>query len=1118
MSRVPDGTPLTENLLISTRAISVDGIETAFPYPNPYPTQLEFMKTVFHALTNSDNALLESPTGTGKSACLLASTLSFTRHYALHNPSADKIRVIYASRTHTQLNQLVSEIQALPLLDKPRVSILAGRERYCLNDYVRKQPGHAQGALCNKSLRACQYAREQFGKREWNAEEIEDFIPFCSRNSICPYLYSRDLAATADIVLMPYNYLLSSTSRRTIGFPLTNSIIILDEGHNIAEAASMQVSIDISSIMLASAISELEGVVSGSNTEMLLNKSDNAFAGTSAEASAINKQRDFLINLLHLKKFCINLSEFIDKEAQLVNQSQSNSSNQNFDSPPFNDSPGSYILKILHDTGITTSGQAMALETCIQTLLQQHLSQSLARSSKGCICLSRIQDLLSTVFSARNNFSSVHDLFRVVISRGKTLSNAAMQQDDAVLSFWCFSGSVVMRGLQDTPERRPRSILLASGTLSPLPALKAELGIPFNAEFLGSHIISPERILVLIVEKGPSGVELNASFKKRQNAKNIDDLGACILNYTQLNPDGTLVFFPSYAHLEYCWNQWKETLEKSLSAIADVYFERSKKNHEPNKQREELERGEEDEESKPPPESITGYLKSISELKRSVLFGVCRGKASEGLDFKDRNGRLVIVPGIPFPQLNDPRVMLKKKYLDSSKPSTEVERLERQNLILTNNLPNISNLTGNEWYTQSAMRAVNQAIGRVIRHQNDYGVVVLSDVRFSGMVELLPKWMKSRVKICKSFAESMRQLRSFFDGFKNERINLIEKEREKVVETSKEAVKVHFEAVGSPKLKTREEKISQNNSHDEHVSQLLIKFGHSEANTPTDPSFLPPAQSLSKYSDSISGYLVPTTPVSQGPRYRTTGLRQSVVHSSEPPMKQSRVEENVVEVKENPVDKVVLFQQIQSSLSEEGFHEFKSILTKFLHGQIAMSELVVLLMHCISDPELVSGVGSCLPENKRKAFKDELERLLSSDIEWLIDSARLILTRDQLFLFTSSLRQIHLKDFCIANFAELLINVFTGKHLHADKILEIINKIATLVPKKNQQVFLNTIKPKYSQIISDSSCSICHKQRASPFVHSLCSHVACQRCWHPLKHCPFCHEVLKKGDLRQYFS
>jgi len=37
---------------------------------------------------------------------------------------------------------------------------------------------------------------------------------------------------------------------------------------------------------------------------------------------------------------------------------------------------------------------------------------------------------------------------------------------------------------------------------------------------------------------------------------------------------------------------------------------------------------------------------------------------SEGLDFSDCNGRAVVITGLPFPPVMDPKVKLKMKYLD----------------------------------------------------------------------------------------------------------------------------------------------------------------------------------------------------------------------------------------------------------------------------------------------------------------------------------------------------------------------------------------------------------------------------------------------------------------------
>ena len=48
----------------------------------------------------------------------------------------------------------------------------------------------------------------------------------------------------------------------------------------------------------------------------------------------------------------------------------------------------------------------------------------------------------------------------------------------------------------------------------------------------------------------------------------------------------------------------------------------------------------------------------------AILMGVCRGRLSEGLDFKDRKARVVIIVGIPYPNCKEPRIVLKKYYLD----------------------------------------------------------------------------------------------------------------------------------------------------------------------------------------------------------------------------------------------------------------------------------------------------------------------------------------------------------------------------------------------------------------------------------------------------------------------
>jgi regulator of telomere elongation helicase 1 len=50
--------------------LRVGDVDVDFPKDPPYPCQVEYMKKCISALNTGANALLESPTGTGKTLCL----------------------------------------------------------------------------------------------------------------------------------------------------------------------------------------------------------------------------------------------------------------------------------------------------------------------------------------------------------------------------------------------------------------------------------------------------------------------------------------------------------------------------------------------------------------------------------------------------------------------------------------------------------------------------------------------------------------------------------------------------------------------------------------------------------------------------------------------------------------------------------------------------------------------------------------------------------------------------------------------------------------------------------------------------------------------------------------
>ena len=73
-------------------------------------------------------------------------------------------------------------------------------------------------------------------------------------------------------------------------------------------------------------------------------------------------------------------------------------------------------------------------------------------------------------------------------------------------------------------------------------------------------------------------------------------------------------------------------------------------------------------------------------------------------------------------------------------------------------------LDGKLWYTQQAGRAVNQAVGRVIRHKYDYGAIILADRRFNWNTnaDTLSAWLRPHRQQSESYGKLQADIIKFF--------------------------------------------------------------------------------------------------------------------------------------------------------------------------------------------------------------------------------------------------------------------------------------------------------------------------------------------------------------------
>jgi Fanconi anemia group J protein len=210
----------------------------------------------------------------------------------------------------------------------------------------------------------------------------------------------------------------------------------------------------------------------------------------------------------------------------------------------------------------------------------------------------------------------------------------------------------------------------------------------------------------------------------------LDSLGTIIKIVSNVAPGGTLVFFTSYSTRD----KLLERIE-SNGFLNDLQQNGVKICIEP-KDNNELK------------SVINNYKTAISSGRKAIMFCVFKGKISEGISFSDSYCRSVIMIGIPYGNTQDRRSSLKKEFQDIQ---------SRNNPI---------HINGSKWYSQQAYRAINQAVGRVIRHRLDWGSILLVDQRYCHAEHYgqLSKWLRGNVQIVNNFEDGIIPLNLYYSS------------------------------------------------------------------------------------------------------------------------------------------------------------------------------------------------------------------------------------------------------------------------------------------------------------------------------------------------------------------
>lgn len=185
--------------------ITINGVIVSFPF-KPYPVQEEYMRKVIECLQNGKNGVLESPTGTGKTLSLLCSSLSWliankarvqaqelvntiqkpeTGGYffkglkqgldqaaGISDPATNvgwaSPKIIYASRTHSQLSQVMQELKRT-CYKHVTTAVLGSRDQLCIHPEVSRETDSSNKIhMCHSKVRSktCLYYNNVDSKYE----------------------------------------------------------------------------------------------------------------------------------------------------------------------------------------------------------------------------------------------------------------------------------------------------------------------------------------------------------------------------------------------------------------------------------------------------------------------------------------------------------------------------------------------------------------------------------------------------------------------------------------------------------------------------------------------------------------------------------------------------------------------------------------------------------------------------------------------------------------------------------------------------------------------------------------------------------------------------------------
>ncbi|KAK4185645.1 ATP-dependent RNA helicase chl1 [Podospora australis] len=655
----------------------------------------------------------------------------------------EPVKIYYTSRTHSQLTQFISELRRPEFPPSLPAELLSSSEDEATKEAVKQIPLSSRQKLCinpavsklgslsaiNDRCTELQQSKTKDKKCSFmptaenlkqthqfrdtalaTVPDIEDMFRIGKEVQVCPYYASRTAIPGAEVITLPYPLLLQKSARDALGIKLEGNIVIIDEAHNIMDAVANVYAAEIK-------LSELRR-----GRQML---------GVYVKRFGKKLKGENRVMVAQVGKVVESLSAYLNEQMKVKGDQGIADPNMILKSRGADMINLFQLIKYIQESKL-----AYKIESYVSYVEdgEQQDSESTAPVKKIFSSTPVLHTLVSFLTALTNLSTEGKIFYEKVQTPGGS--------PDIKLSYLLLSPTHAFSSIATSA----RAVILAGGTMSPFEDFKAHLFPTLPAEKLTTlscgHVIPTSNLCVWTLASSkpvPAGSTTTPdmfefSFQKRSDEAMIRQLGLALLNVCSVVPDGVVMFFPSYGYLDEVVSGWQSSDNSSTTSIWDrlgtkkVLFRESKG-------------GSSDEVLQSYTDAILSHP-SDAKTNGALLLSVVGGKMSEGINFSDRLGRCVLIVGLPYPNINSPEWKARIEYIES----TAVSRLEGSGKTKEQAVQEAKN-AAREFYENACMRAVNQSIGRAIRHRGDYAAIVLVDRRFGTerIKSKLPGWIRGGV-------------------------------------------------------------------------------------------------------------------------------------------------------------------------------------------------------------------------------------------------------------------------------------------------------------------------------------------------------------------------------------